>query len=81
MNVITLICIVIITISVLSIVYIAYSLLRVIETSGIYDIGRMMKETMQSLVLIILFFIILSFTAEILLKYRDRPSVKFELKE
>lgn len=81
MNVVTLICVVIITISILSIIYITYNLLKIMKTLGIYDIGKWVKETIQSLVFIVLFFIIISFATEILLKYRHRPRVKFEWSE
>jgi uncharacterized membrane-anchored protein len=78
MDIIRKICLLIIAISLGSVFYIAYNYIKFMRGFNVLNIGKMVKETIQFFVFIVIFGMIISFTLDIMLKKRAEPTTSLD---
>ena len=81
MNLVRLVCLVIIAISVISFLSLVYNYIQLIKAMDLTEISTFTHETINMLVFISLFVVIISFAAHIMLKFSERKTFESEISD
>lgn len=81
MNIVRLVCLIIISISVVSFISLVYNYIQLIKAMDLTEIGAFTHETINMLVFISLFIVIISFAAHIMLKFGERKTFESEVSD